>query len=90
MTRTLEYLIEETAADMTAEQYLKIGCSRNVLSRLKAAPDGIQVDGTAVFASRRLSPGEHPTRIFRRIRPLKSWIPFSWTWILSMKMRTCW
>lgn len=62
MTRTLEYLIEETAADMTAEQYLKkIGCSRNVLSRLKAAPDGIQVDGTAVFASRRLSPGEHLT-----------------------------
>lgn len=59
MTRILEYLIDDKAAGLTAEQYLReLGCSRNVLSRLKTAPEGITVNGIPVFSSHRLAAGD--------------------------------
>ena len=59
MKRTLTYEIEPEAAGLTVGQYLEeLGCSRNVISRLKTSPAGLCVDGTEVFSSYRLTAGE--------------------------------
>ena len=66
MTRILEYVIDSKASGLTVQEYLKtLGCSRNVISRLKAADRGIAVNGEPVFSSRRLSAGERLTLTLR-------------------------
>lgn len=77
MTRTLTYRIDAASSGLSLEQYLKrIGCSRNVLSRLKSFPDGLSVNGVPVFASCLLSEGDQisltlpPDRSSEQIQPV--------------------